>query len=58
MHAEEGEFYLWTEAELIRVLGETDVAALKDAVFALPEPGSLQQILARLRPDPTRHGVH
>ena len=32
-----------------RMLTDADVAALKDAVFALPEPGSLQQILARLR---------
>ena len=32
-----------------RVLADAGVAALKDAVFALPETGSLQQILARLR---------
>ena len=32
-----------------RVLDRADVAALKDAVFALPEPGSLQRILAVLR---------
>ena len=32
-----------------RVLDGTDVAALKDAVFALPEPGSLRRILAVLR---------
>ena len=32
-----------------RVLDDSDVAALKDAVFALPEPGSLPQILERLR---------
>ena len=32
-----------------RVLADADVAALKDAVFALPEPGSLQRILTRLR---------
>ncbi len=32
-----------------RVLDDGDVAALKDAVFALPEPGSLSQVLARLR---------
>ena len=32
-----------------RVLDDSDAAALKDAVFALPEPGSLPQILARLR---------
>ena len=32
-----------------RVLDGADVAALKDAVFALPEPGSLPQVLARLR---------
>ena len=32
-----------------RVLDRADVAALKDAVFALPEPGSLRRILAVLR---------
>ena len=32
-----------------RVLADADVAALKDAVFALPESGSLQRILTRLR---------
>ena len=32
-----------------RVLDGADVAALKDAVFALPEPGSLRRILAVLR---------
>ena len=40
-----------------RVLDDAGVAALKDAVFALPEPGSLQQILARLRLVPARHAV-
>ena len=32
-----------------RVLADTDVAALKDAVFTLPEPGSLETVLATLR---------
>ena len=32
-----------------RVLDRADAAALKDAVFALPEPGSLQRVLAVLR---------
>ena len=32
-----------------RVLADTDVAALKDAVFAMPEPGSLETVLATLR---------
>ena len=32
-----------------RVLADTDVVALKDAVFALPEPGSLETALATLR---------
>ena len=38
-----------------RVLDATGVAALKDAVFALPEPGRLQQILATLRLGSTRN---
>ena len=37
-----------------RVLDDADVAALRDAVFALPEPGSLQQVLASLRLGPAR----
>ena len=41
-----------------RVLDDADVAALRDAVFALPEPGSLQQVLASLRLGPARHAVH
>ena len=32
-----------------RVLNRADAAALKDAVFALPEPGSLETLLAALR---------
>ena len=32
-----------------RVLADTEVAALKDAVFAMPEPGSLETVLATLR---------
>ena len=32
-----------------RVLADPDVAVLKDAVFALPEPGSLETVLATLR---------
>ena len=32
-----------------RVLADADVAALRDAVFALPEPGSLETVLATLR---------
>ena len=32
-----------------RVLNMTDAAALKEAVFALPEPGSLETVLASLR---------
>ena len=38
-----------------RVLDATGVAALKDAVFALPEPESLQHILAMLRLGSTRN---
>ena len=41
-----------------RVLDDADVAALRDAVFALPEPGRLQQVLASLRLGPARHAVH
>ena len=32
-----------------RVLNDADVTTLKDAVFALPEPGSLETVLATLR---------
>ena len=32
-----------------RVLADADVTALRDAVFALPEPGSLESVLGTLR---------